>query len=165
MGEVSGAKTFTATMVAEASQPDEQYFLDTSVIVAATVAVHPSYVVAGEFVDEAVGRGAGLNISPQVCREYLVVLTRQPVSGRVFTVDEAVSALRVWQIGCRMLSDDEAVSSECIGLVQRFGVQGKQVHDCNIVATMKAHGLRKLATRNARDFRRYEGEIEVIAIE
>lgn len=152
-------------MVGEAVQAVEEYFLDTSVIVAATVEVHPSHVVAAGFVDEVVARGAGLIISPQVCREYLVVLTRQPVNGRVFTVDEAVSALSVWQVGCRVLGDDEAVIGECIGLVQRFGVHGRQVHDCNIVATMKVHNVRKLATRNPRDFRRYEGEIEVIAIE
>jgi hypothetical protein len=44
-------------------------------------------------------------------------------------------------------------------LVQQFEVHGKQVHDCNIVATMLAHGVRHLATRNAADFKRYESLI------
>jgi len=87
------------------------------------------------------------------------------VSGRVFTVTEAVAALGVWQTGCRIIGDDESVIAECIGLVQRFDVHGKQVHDCNIVATMKVHGVRKLVTRNASDFRRYGREIDVIALE
>lgn len=41
---------------------------------------------------------------------------------------------------------------------------GEQVHDCNIVATMLAHGVRHLATRNAADFKRYESLISIDAI-
>ncbi len=94
-------------------------------------------------------------ISLQVCREFLVVLTRQPVSGRVFALSESLAALEVWLTGCRVLEEDLSVLQECLRLVRRFGVLGKQVHDCNIVATMMAHGVRHLATRNAADFSRY----------
>ena len=40
---------------------------------------------------------------------------------------------------------------------------GKQVHDANIVATMLAHGERRLLTFNGADFRRFEPMIEVVA--
>jgi hypothetical protein len=43
-------------------------------------------------------------------------------------------------------------------------VKGKQVHDANIVAVMLAHGVHRLATRNAGDFERYSGLIEVEAV-
>jgi len=52
----------------------------------------------------------------------------------------------------------------CLRLVQQFEVHGKQVHDCNIVATMLTHGVRHLATRNAADFTRYESLISIEAI-
>jgi predicted nucleic acid-binding protein len=94
----------------------------------------------------------------------LVVLTRQPVSGRVFTVEEAHLVLSTWRTGCTVLEEGEAVLSECLALAKRFGVRGKQVHDCNIVATMRVHGVRALATRNASDFKRYDELVEVIAI-
>lgn len=160
----SAARICTATMAGEAEGSGTEYFVDTSVIVAATVEVHPSHETAAEFVDNLIASGAELHISPQVCREFLVVLTRQPVSGRVFTVDEAIAALAVWRAGCNLLGEDEVSVNECLELTKRFGVQGKQVHDCNIVATMKAHGLRKLLTRNPRDFERYRGEIDVTPI-
>ena len=34
-------------------------------------------------------------------------------------------------------------------------MRGKQMHDCNIVATMLGSGVTCLATRNAPDFERY----------
>lgn len=102
-----------------------------------------------------------LCISLQVCREFLVVLTRQPVSERVFSLDEALSALRVWTTGCRVLEETAGVLDQLLSLVQDHEVRGKQVHDCNTVATMLANGVRRLATRNAADFKRYAGLIHV----
>lgn len=139
-------------------------FLDTSLIVAATVEAHPSHVAAAEFIDDAVSRATVLYISPQICREFLVVLTRQPVSGRTFTVAEAHSALSVWMTGCEILEEGEAVLLECLELARRYGVHGKQVHDCNIAATLIVHGVPTLATRNPSDFKRYKDEISIVAV-
>ena len=136
-------------------------FLDTSLLVAATVEVHPSHNVAAEYVDQAVADGVNLCISPQVCREFLVVLTRQPVSNREFSLDEALEALKVWTTGCRMLDEGQATLDELLLLVAAHAVRGKQVHDCNIVATMRANGVARLATRNASDSKRYGELIQV----
>lgn len=141
--------------------PRESAFLDTSLVVAATVEVHPSHAAATRVVDAIVTQGYALCISPQICREFMVVLTRQPVSGRVFSVEEALAALSVWTTGCALLEETESVHQEWLDLVKRHGVHGKQVHDCNIVATMKAHGIRRLITRNPADFKRYHQEILV----
>jgi predicted nucleic acid-binding protein len=122
-------------------------FLDTSLIIAATVEAHPAHKAASGFVDARVAEARPMFISLQVCREFLVVLTRQPVSGRV--------CLR-WRNRSRR--------SECLRLVKQFDVHGKQVHNCNIVATMLAHGVPHLATRNAADFKRYEGLISIDAV-
>lgn len=40
-------------------------------------------------------------------------------------------------------------------------VAGRQVHDANIVATMLAHGERRILTFNGADFRRFAGSIEI----
>jgi predicted nucleic acid-binding protein len=143
---------------------DVAVFLDTSLVVAATVEVHPSHNAASELLDELVSQAEQVCISPQICREFLVVLTRQPVSGRVFSIDEAIRALEVWTTGCLLLDENEAAVRECPSLVRRHGVQGKQIHDCNIVATMMAHGVRRLATRNPADFKRFHQEISILAV-
>lgn len=100
-------KRSTATMAVESTPPEPEVFLDTSLIIAATVGVHPAHQAAASYVDKAV------SISPQVCREFLVVLTRQPVSERVFGLDEALSALRVWTTGCRVLDENAGCLSSC----------------------------------------------------
>ena len=150
-----------AAMAADPGAANEALFLDTSVLVAATVEVHPSHGVATVYVDAAVARGSPMCISPQICREFLVVLTRQPVSGRTFALDEALAALDVWMTGCKVLPENEAVLQECLSLIRSHGVHGKQVHDCNVVATMRIHGIRRLATRNATDFKRFDALVHV----
>ena len=139
-------------------------FLDTSLIIAATVEAHPAHKAASAFVDARVAEARPMLISLQVCREFLVVLTRQPVSGRVFTLTETLAALEVWLTGCQVLDETVNVLHECLRLIQQFDVHGKQVHDCNIVATMLAHGVRHLGTRNAADFKRYENLISIEAV-
>jgi predicted nucleic acid-binding protein len=139
-------------------------FLDTSLIGAATVEAHPAHKAASSFVDARVAEARPMLVSLQVCREFLVVLTRQPVSGRVFTLTESLAALEVWLTGCQVLEETMDVLRECLRLVQQFDVHGKQVHDCNIVATMLAHGVRHVATRNAADFKRYESSISIESV-
>ena len=42
---------------------------------------------------------------------------------------------------------------------------GKQVHDANIVATMRVHSVPRLLTHNVRDFARFGAVIEVVPLE
>jgi len=41
---------------------------------------------------------------------------------------------------------------------------GRQVHDANVVATMLEHGIRRLLTFNAADFRRFARIIDIESI-
>ena len=61
-----------------------------------------------------------------------------------------------------ILEDGPRVTAHLVVLCREVPVAGKQVHDANIVATMLAHGERRLATLNARDFRRYGDRIEIV---
>ncbi len=138
-------------------------FIDTNVLIAATVKTHPSHATAVALLARLVADQAPLAISTQICREFLSVLTRQPVEGRTFAVDEALAALARWRSSCAVLDDDQAVLAELLDLVRRQGVKGKQVHDANVVATMRANAIVRLATFNVGDFQRYEDEIRIEA--
>jgi len=139
-------------------------FLDTSLLVAASVKLHPGNQAARAYLTKLAERETPTCISPQVCREFLVVLTRQPVEGRRFSVEEGLAALDEWLQSCSVVDEDEEVVVELHRLVQRYQVKGKPVHDCNIVATMLTHDIKRLGTRNAADFDRYEPEIGVDAV-
>lgn len=136
-------------------------FIDTNVLVAAAVDVHPSHGVAAAYFARIGAGGGAACISGQVCREFLVALTRGPVEGRAFTVDEALSVLEEARESFVVLDEDEASLREFLEVVRRHGVRGKKLHDANIVATMRAGGVRRLVTLNVADFERYENLIQV----
>jgi len=106
-------------MAAEGASAAQLVFLDTRLIVAATVEVHPQHDGACEYVDRTVADGLQPCVSLQVVREFLVVLTRQPVSGRVFDLVESLAALEVWMTGCWVREENHAVLRECLDLVRR----------------------------------------------
>ena len=63
-----------------------------------------------------------------------------------------------------ILEDGQAVADLLASLCREVPVAGKQVHDANIVATMLAHGERRLLTFNAKDFRRFGQRVELVAL-
>jgi predicted nucleic acid-binding protein len=140
----------------------ERLFLDTSLLVAATVAAHEGHVAARAYVRRARRRGSSFCISPQICRESLVVITRQPVEGLVYTLEAADHALTEWRGQCDVLSEGPDTVKQWIDLALRHKVQGKALHDCNIAAVMLTHGVERLATRNPADFKRYPIRVDAV---
>jgi predicted nucleic acid-binding protein len=140
----------------------ERLFLDTSLLVAASVPAHPGHLAARAYIRRARRRGDSFCISPQVCREFLVVITRQPVEGVTYTLDEANNALTEWRARCEMLTEGPDTVSRWVELALRHRVQGKSLHDGNIAAVMLTHAVRRLATRNAPDFKRYGLRVDAI---
>ena len=57
--------------------------------------------------------------------------------------------------------DRLAVLDRLLALLDAHLGAGRQVYDTNIVATMLEHGIRRLLTFNAGDFRRFAGIIEL----
>lgn len=60
-----------------------------------------------------------------------------------------------------ILEDGAAVTGALLEIVSRFATSGRQIHDANIVATMLAHGVRRLLTFNTADFARFGGIIDL----
>ena len=56
------------------------------------------------------------------------------------------------------------VTTNLLNLLTTITINGKQVHDANIVATMQAHGIPKLLTHNTTDFARYASIITVVPL-
>ncbi len=61
-----------------------------------------------------------------------------------------------------VLEDGPQVTEALIALCREVPVGGRQIHDANIVATMLAHGERRLLTFNTADFRRYSDRIALV---
>jgi len=132
--------------------------LDTSFVVAAMLDAHPAHAASLACLGQLVDEGAPLCTSLQVCREFIVALTRAPIGGREYTTVEAMECLDDWLGAAALLIEDRSVAKRWEKLVETYKVRGKQVHDTNIVATMLAHDVHRLVTRNPADFERYVPE-------
>ena len=86
-----------------------------------------------------------LRISRQVVREYLAVVTRpQAWSIPVARADALNDARRLINSFEVLGGRSRLVTESLIALCREVVVAGRQIHDANIVATMLAHGERKL---------------------
>ena len=136
-------------------------FVDTNVLVFATVTRAPLHQTAEAVLERLNATGATLSISRQVIREFLAVLTRPGTYHRPTSADEAVAAARDLEAKFTVLEDGPAVTDRLLALVRQVPTGGRQVHDANIVATMLVHGVRRLLTHNVGDFTRFSGLIDV----
>jgi predicted nucleic acid-binding protein len=99
------------------------------------------------------GRSADAFAPRTVARAGTVALTRAEA-----TADAAAFGRRF-----SVLEDGPPVWDKLMDLSRRYSFGGRQVHDANVVATMLAHGERRLLTFNEADFRRFTPLIEVVA--
>jgi predicted nucleic acid-binding protein len=118
--------------------------------------------VAREWLDRASEGREPVRISRQILREYLSVVTRPQTWPNAITYEEALDDIVRLIRTCEILEDGPLVTDILIGLCREVPAGGRQIHDANIVATMLAHGERRLLTFNTSDFRRYGDRIELI---
>ena len=137
-------------------------FIDTNVLVMSRILEAPDHDIARERLERAAREPEPLRISRQVVRDYLAVITRPQVwpiaISREYALDDAKRLISSFEI----LEDGPVVTESLIALCSEVEVGGRQIHDANIVATMLAHGERRLLTFNTADFRRYGDRIELV---
>ena len=138
-------------------------FNHTNVLVLAAAGGAPPFDRARAALTQAAADGP-VTFSRQVLREYLSVMTRRQTWGKPLTLSEAVADTAKFVRQFTVLEDSASVWEQLIMLSRRYSFAGRQVHDANIVATMLAHGARRLLTFNIADFRRFARLIEVLAL-
>lgn len=138
-------------------------FIDTNVIVYARFVDAPWHDSARGSLERAASSGEARRISRQVLREYLATSTRPQAWAGSLSMAEALADVERLRDRFDVLEDGPQVTEQLLALCREVPVSGRQVHDANIVATMLAHGERRLLTFNASDFRRYGARVELVA--
>ena len=137
----------------------EPVFVDTNVLVYVSRRAVPEHVVAREAVDRLQDEGHPLWISPQVLREYVATVTRPQASAPAMPMQDAVADARRFAALFNVAEERPAILERLLHLLIVHRGAGKQVHDTNLVATMLDHGIQRLLTFNAADFRRFSAVI------
>ena len=140
-------------------------FCDTNVLVRSRFKAAPHHDLARRRMIRAGEGNETLRISRQVLREYLAVVTRPQTWSGAVPMDIALGHVAQLEAGFDIPEDGPFVTDTLATLCRDVPVAGKQVHDANIVATMLAHGERRLMTFNVGDFRRYGERIELVDVE
>ena len=137
-------------------------FIDTNVLVNSRIPHAPDHDAARTSLERAFRDPEPLRISRQVIREYLSVVTRPQTWPVGITREEALDDVSRLIGSFEILEDGPVVTGSLVALCREVPVGGRQIHDANIVATMLAHGERRLLTFNASDFRRVGDRIELV---
>lgn len=148
-------------MTTTAAEPE---FIDTNILVYGVLTSSPLHAQTVQALEEREQAGVELWISRQILREYVSALTRGGTSTPVVPMAAIVTDLVVFQSRYRIAEDGQAVTDQFLRLLGQVPVGGKQVHDAHIVATMLAHGLKRILTHNVADFRRFSPWIDVIPL-
>ncbi|MSO35736.1 MAG: PIN domain-containing protein [Acidobacteria bacterium] len=131
-------------------------FVDTNVLLRAADPGDPKHEAATRTISELLETGETLCITPQIAAEFWNVATR-PVAnnGLGMSIDEVRDEISRLERFFSVLPESIEVYSERKRLVAEHKVQGVKVHDARIVAAMNVHGITRIVTFNADDFRRY----------
>ncbi len=138
--------------------------VDTNVLVYASESRAPLHAVARRALQDLHDAGVVLWISRQIIREYLSTLTRPQLWGNPLPIAILGAEVQRLERLFRVAEDGPEVTARLLALMRQIPVGGKQVHDANIVATMQAHGIRRLLTHNTADFARFAGLITVVPL-
>jgi len=102
-------------------------------------------------------------ISRQVLREYAVVMTRPGLIEKPITQRQLISDIEKWETLFHVADETEEVTGNLKRLLSRYTLQGKRIHDANIVATAMAYSIPVLFTLNREDFKGFR-EIQLMQL-
>ena len=134
-------------------------FLDTNILVYASVDTSPSYHAARAAITAYEASQTPLWISRQVLREYLATLARPHVG---IPISELTAAVRQFEVRFPMAEGSPLVTAQLLTLLEQG--DSTQIHDMNIVATMQAVGVGRILTNNPDDFTPFASLITVLPL-
>ena len=129
-----------------------------NVLVKARILEASDHEIARTSLERAFEELEPLRISHQILREYLAVVTWPVPISREDAHDDMERLVGAFEV----LEDGPVVTDSLVSLCREVPVGGRQIRDANIVATMLAHGERRLLTFNPVDFRRYGDRVALV---
>jgi predicted nucleic acid-binding protein len=136
-------------------------FVDTNVLVYATRRVSAHHIAAERALSRLAREGSPLWISPQILREYLAAVTRPQATASALPIAVAIADVRRFRSAFQIAEERPSVLDHLLQILAAHRVNGRQVHDANIVATMRDCGVRRLLTFNIADFQRFTPMIDI----
>ena len=131
--------------------------LDINILLRISKSDDPQHAAIRHALRALVGQGVRLCYTSQTLGEFWNASTR-PIDKNGFglSVAETDRLSRVIERDFEFLPDSREVHDRWRSLLVALDIQGVQVHDARLAASMYVHGVGQLLTINVRDFRRFD---------
>jgi len=139
-------------------------FLDTNILIFSSFTSSQFHHRATNTINSLQSEDYIFWINRQVIREYLFVKSRLLQAEGKYNSREIAGEVCDFEEQFLIAEENMNTTSKLLYLMEQHNVIGKQIHDCNIVATMLTNNISKLLTNNSSDFARFSGLIEIITI-
>jgi|SRR5215469_1672810 len=137
---------------------DGACLLDSNILLRISKKDDPQHPVIGRALKTLVGQGMRLCYTSQTLAEFWNASTRPlEKNGFGLSVAETDHLARVIERDFEFLPDSRETHERWRALLVAHNVQGVQVHDARLAASMYVHGVGQLLTINVRDFKRFAG--------
>jgi predicted nucleic acid-binding protein len=147
-----------------APTPGSPVFLDTNILVYSSFPGAPFYDAARARLSELESNGVVFlgepSGTPRIPRRNHAARAVIPPP----TLDAPTQAVRRFETEFEIADEDAAVTAILLDLLTSRTVQGRQIHDANIVATMRRYATSSLLTHNTADFTRYLPDINLLPL-
>ena len=131
--------------------------LDSNILLRISKSDDPQHAAISHALRVLVGRGARLCYTSQTLGEFWNASTRPlDKNGFGLSVPETDRLARVIERDFEFLPDSREVHDRWRFLLVAHNIQGVQVHDARLAASMYVHGVGQLLTINVRDFQRFD---------
>ena len=144
-------------------QMTAKVFVDTNILLRATVFEFPDYARIKPVVDQRIADGDELWINGQVIREYFNQVTRPQSFMQPITSDQVARQYKKLRAVFKIAVETDAVIEQFVTLLQTHPKGGKQVHDTNLIATMLVYQIPTLMTLNLDDMKRFSDLVTVLS--
>jgi predicted nucleic acid-binding protein len=132
--------------------------LDSNILLRISKSNDPQHAAISQALHALVGQGVRLCYTSQTLGEFWNASTRPlDKNGFGLSIVETDRLARVIERDFELLPDSREVHDRWRSLLVAHNIQGVQVHDARLAASMYVHGVGQLLTINVRDFRRFEG--------
>lgn len=136
----------------------EACLLDSNILLRISKNDDPQHSAIVHALKTLVGQRVRLCYTSQTLGEFWNASTRPfDKNGFGLTVAETDRLACVIERDFDFLPDSRDVHDRWRSLLVALNVQGVQVHDARLAASMYVHGVSRLLTINVRDFRRFDG--------
>jgi predicted nucleic acid-binding protein len=132
--------------------------LDSNILLRISKSDDPQHPFIVQALRTMVGQGMRLCYTSQTLAEFWNASTRPlDKNGFGLTVAETDRLARVIERDFEFLPDSRETHERWRALLVAHNIQGVQVHDAKLAASMYTYGIGQLLTINIRDFKRFDG--------